>query len=256
MKYIHNISESEKTYMGITIDAGTFYQIPNQSLGAFQASTTLVSDVASGAVSMSANGTSDISGSTAAHVAFLLDNDLPPRDSDGSPIQRVKVTNTGWSYQLHGMEFVTSDLSSVFSKNHNGDSYGFAALRLYNAGGEEITEPASEGTATKTVVDWEPTFDYEVIGGMLKFLTIPASDAHLWVVGVPDIPEGYGGSKLFVSSVNIRFLGTEEGIRVDGRSSKLLQYSSENHTNKIRLIITHEAGVSIPVHLIMEIFKV
>ena len=104
-------------------------------------------------------------------------------------------------------------------------------------------------------MDWEATHDLEIIGGYLKQAVIPSDDLRLWVVGVPDVPEAYGGSKPFVVNVNLKYIGLEEGVRVDGRAPKYMAYSATYHTNKIRMIFRHAAGTKYKLSMIFELFK-
>lgn len=178
------------------------------------------------------------------------------RDSDGSLLSRSKITTTGWSYQLHGLEFKTSQLNSVYSKKSNGTDFNFTTIKCYDAQGNQlITQESCDTDSVKTVIDWEPTHDYEIIGGMFKIASVPTEDIRLWVIGVPDIPVEYGGSKEFASNINLKYIGIEEGVKADGRAPKYLQYNSELHTNKIRLILEHPAGVKHDIHMLLEIFK-
>lgn len=179
-----------------------------------------------------------------------------PKDSDGSPLQRIKITTSGWAFQLHGVEFTTSNLSSIYSKKSDGSDIGFTTIKCYDEDNNLLTTQEDCDTlAIKTIVDWEPTYDYEIVGGFFKINAIPSEDVRLWVIGVPDVPIAYGGSKEFVSNINLKYIGLEEGIRADGRAPKYLEYSAVYHTNKMRLILTHPPGIKHNLHMILEIFK-
>ena len=189
------------------------------------------------------------------HVGEFVPQDVT-RDSDGSEIIRTKITTSGWSYQLHGVEFETSKLDSIYSKKEDESDYGYTSIKFYDSEGVELTTQAScDLFCVKTVIDWEPNHDYEAIGGMLKLDSVPLSDLRFWVVGVPDVPAIYGGSKVFVSNVNLKYIGIEEGVRADGRAPKYLIYDPVYHTNKLRLVFTHPAGFRHKLHMIFEIFK-
>lgn len=201
----------------------------------------------------------------AAHVNEPLPEDViqvvsldQPKDSDGAPLSRNKITATGWGYQLHGLEFKTSQLDSLYSKKKDGTDFGFSTIKLFKDSGGSLVECVDQADADvnciATQVEWEPTHDYEVIGGMLKMITVPTENVRVWVTGVPDVPEVYGGSKPFVVSVNLKFIGIEEGVKVDGRAPKYLTYSV-NHTNKLQLFFRHPAGFKHDLHMIFEIFK-
>lgn len=180
---------------------------------------------------------------------------LESKDSDGTALSRTKITTTGWSFQLHSLEFKTSQLDSVYSKKADGTDIGFANIKCYNAAGTLLTTQESCDTdAVKTVIDWEPTYDYECLGGMLKQLTAPTEDIRVWVIGVPDVPAAYGGSKEFVSSVNLKYM-SGDGVTADGRAPKYMTYSATYHTNKLRLVFTHAAGYKHSMQMIFEIFR-
>lgn len=181
--------------------------------------------------------------------------DNTPKDSDGSPLQRVKITTSGWHYQLHGLEFSTS-LLTPYSKKDDGSDYGFTTVKCYDAAGNQLTTQAACDTgAVKTVIDWEPNHDIELIGGMIKQIQAPTEDVRIWVIGVPDVPVQNGGSKPFATNINMKFIGIEEGVKVDGRAPKYLTYSPTYHSSKIRLVFKHPAGLKHSMHMIFELFK-
>ena len=186
-----------------------------------------------------------------------------PKDSDGSPMQRVKITTTGWHYQLHGIEFETAKLNSIYSKKVDNSDYGFGVIKFYKdvsgtetqITGDDLNQDYLDVHCIKTIIEWEPTHDVEIIGGMMKQQAAPTEDVRLWVVGVPDVPANYGGSKPFVVNTNLRFIGTEEGIKVDGRAPKFLSYSATYHTTKMQMIFRHSAGFKHKLHMVFELFK-
>lgn len=255
-KYIHNKTGSTKTYQGRAIDTGVYYQIPDNLLIEYASDDTVLTDITSGDIAISANGSSDIA-SISEQINFLKSLDLAPKDSDGSPLSRVKITTTGWSYQLHGIEVKTSQLDSIYSKNQDGTNFGFTTLKCYDSNNNQLTtQEDCDTNCVKTVVDWEPTYDYEIVGGFFKQASIPSSDIRLWVVGVPDVPAQYGGSKLFTANINLKYVGLEEGIKVDGRAPKYMTYNATYHSNKLRMILKHNAGEKHDVHVVFELFKV
>lgn len=186
-----------------------------------------------------------------------------PKDSDGSPLQRIKITTSGWHYQLHGLEFETSKLNSLYSKKVDNTNYSFGNLKFYESidgieteiTGDNLNQSYLDSSCIKTIMDWEPTYDLEIIGGMLKMNTSPNEDLRMWVVGVPDVPEAYGGSKSFAVNVNLKYVGIEEGVKVDGRAPKYLTYNATYHTNRIRMIFRHSAGFKHNLMMVFEIFK-
>lgn len=179
-----------------------------------------------------------------------------PSDSDGSPLSRAKITTSGWSYQMHNLEFKTSQLDSLYSKKQDGTDFGFITIKCYDSNGNQLSSQEDcDTSAVETIVDWEPNHDYEIVGGNFKQTAIPTENIRLWVVGVPDVPANYGGSKLFVTGVNLKYLGLEEGVKADGRAPKYLTYNATYHTNKLRFILKHDAGFKHDIQATLEIFK-
>ena len=181
------------------------------------------------------------------------------KDSEGAALQRPKFTHTGWTYQLHGFEFTTSDSSSIYSKNLDNENLNFVTMKFFKDNEGQIEECSDQNDIDQncimTQVDWEPTYDYEIIGGHFWQKEVPNSDIRLWVTGLPDIPEEYGGNKQFVSGINLQYISLDKGIAVDGRAPKLLPYNEGQHTNKIRFTIRHLAGKKHDFHISFEIFK-
>lgn len=179
---------------------------------------------------------------------------LELKDSDGSNLQRLKVTASGWSLHYHGLQIKTSDLNGVTNKDHNNNDYGFTTIKLYDSEDSLITNGSTLG-CVKTVVDWEPTFDYDIIGGDIFMASAPIEDIIVSVVGIPDVPAIYGGSKAFMTGFNLKYV-SPLGIHLDGKTPKSTKYDPVNHTNKIRFIFHHAAGTSHSVLVMLNIFKV
>ena len=121
--------------------------------------------------------------------------------------------------------------------------------------GENLNQTYLDSHCIKTLIDWEPTHDIEILGGMLKMNSVPSENLRMWTIGVPDVSEAYGGSKPFAVNINLKFIGTEEGVKVDGKTPKYLTYSATYHTTKLRMIFKHSAGFKHQLHMIFELFK-
>lgn len=180
---------------------------------------------------------------------------LAQNDLDGAIIIRPKAAKAGWTYSLLPVEFLTSKLNSVISKKHDNTDRSGVTYKIYDGDNVEITTTENEINAVKTVVDFEPSFDYELIGGQIQQFVKPDSDIRLWVVGVPDVSEAYGGTKEMVGGVNLKFIDPTDKIQADGRASKYMSYNATYHTNKLRIIIRHNAGIQHNLMLVLELFK-
>ena len=129
---------------------------------------------------------------------------------------------------------------------------------MYDVSGSLITDPTLSGSAVKTIVDWEPHYNYEIIGGYmdlpLNLLNGATDQWFLSVIGVPDLPAIYYGSVPYISEVNLEAV-TSGQINSNGRAISYLPYKYGGYpTNKLRFIIKHPAGAQERFQLYMEHF--
>jgi hypothetical protein len=177
---------------------------------------------------------------------------IPNQDSESAQIVRIKTAPLGWSFEAHGIEFETCVLNSIHSKNADGTDHIGIILKLFKQDGTEITTQAEADTScVETRIDWEPAYDYELIGGLIALEDRPTEDFRIWAVGVPDIPAASGGSIEMISTINMRFI-VEGMLQFDGRSST---YNATLHTNKMRLVIKTAAGFKDKGVIVFEHFK-
>lgn len=176
-------------------------------------------------------------------------------DVDGAQILRPKAAKSGWTYLLCPIEFTTAKLNSISATKYDNSNRAGITYKIYDSNDVEITTSQNEGSAVKTVIDFEPSFDYEIIGGHLQQHTKPTSNIRLWIVGVPDISEQSGGSKEMVGGINLKFIDPSDKVNADGRVSKYMKQHQTLHTNKLRMILRHDAGVQHEVMMILEMFK-
>lgn len=173
-------------------------------------------------------------------------------DSDGSTLQRTKVTETGWQYQLLSFEIETSTENAVYAFDPDGNALSGFTYKMYDSQNQITNDPL---LCVKTIVDFEPTYDYELIGGGMYQKSQPSGNMYYSVIGVPDIPAQYGGSKVFVNSIDTTFIPLNAELKADGRASKKLTYNPNLHTNKLRIVIRHDAGIKHKMLQLFEIFK-
>lgn len=181
-------------------------------------------------------------------------------DSDGAQIVRPKAAKKGWSFWAVPIELTTSTIGgSVYFKDASGNDIPGVTCKIYNGNNQEITDAGlanvNLGTCVKTVLDFEPAFDYEMIGGALRINSNPAQDVRLWIVGAPDIPANFGGSKEFASGINLKFLAPDSSFEIDGRVSKYITYSNITHSGKLRVILKHPAGLALNIQVIIHMYR-
>jgi hypothetical protein len=180
---------------------------------------------------------------------------LDPRDSDGSKLNRIKSTRTGWMYQLHSVEFTTGKLNSVYNKDVNGVDLEFATLKLYDVNDVEITVEADEGNAVKTVLAWEAKHDLEVLGGYYFQSAPPLFDCRMYVVAVPDVPAPWGSKDFITGGLNLKHIPAGTVVDVDGKSAKFLQYNPLAPLTKFEITLIHGVGCNHTGNMAFKIFK-
>jgi len=271
VKYIYNNTEQDQVYAGVTIAAGTYYLVPANLEATFASDSSLISAITNATVIMSSTNDSGGQISNVSTAIDFLKGGLPREvaitdrngnqlDTDGALIVRTKAAKKGWTFWSIPLEIVTSTIgASLYCKDNAGNSFSWVTAKIYDANNAEITTPgllnANLATCVKTVVDFEPNFDFEIIGGALRISSNPGQDVRLWIVAAPDIPAQYGGSKEFASGINMKFLSANNSWDIDGRVSKFVAYDSVNHSGKIRMIIKHPAGLQVNLMFIAQIYR-
>ncbi len=181
-------------------------------------------------------------------------------DTDGAQIVRQKAAKKGWSFWAVPIEFKTSTLlGSLFAKDVTDTAIPGISCKIYDEDDVEITTAGLANinllACVKTVIDFEPLFDYEIIGGALRVNSTVTQDVRMWIVGAPDIPAIYGGSKEFASGINLKYLAPDNSFDMDGRVTKFLTYNASTHTSKMRIILKHPAGANIDAQLVIHIYR-
>lgn len=204
---------------------------------------------------------------TAKTVVVDQVTDANQEDPESALVVRIKMAPKGWTYDIRGLEFSTSTLNSIKNSDQNEVAYGDAILKFYeritNADGTtslaqitgaNLTQTYLDTNCVKTVIDLEPSYSYEIIGGYAKISAAPANDVRLYVVAVPDLPAP-NGSKMMVRNVNFRFIGPTSRIEADGRTSKRLDPDPTYHTNKLSFQLLHGAGEKHNIMIALEHYK-
>lgn len=229
------------------IDRGTYYDV-YASDAPFQYACIIAKDNGDDQTDFEANYK---------NVAFVS---IGQFDIDGAAIVRPKAAKRGWSFWALPIEITTSTLlGSLFAQDSLGVNIPGISCKIYDGNNAEITTAgvlnANLNTCVKTVLDIEPAFDFEMIGGALRINSNPSQDVRLWIVGAPDIPAMYGGSKEFASGINLKFLAPDSSFEIDGRVSKYVTYSAVTHSGKLRVILKHPAGLNVNLEIVIHMYR-
>lgn len=238
------VTQGTLPYKYISID-GTYFIFAVD--GQFEYETSIVQDDNADQIDFEANFKD---------TAFTT---LSQFDIDGAAIVRLKAAKKGWSFWAVPIEITTATLGTMFAQTSDGTNIPWISCKIYDGNNAEITTPGAANlnllTCVKTVIDFEPTFDFEIIGGALRINSNPAENIRLWIVGAPDIPAQYGGSKEFASGINLKFLAPDSSFEIDGRVTKYLIYNPATHQGKMRVILKHPAGTQVNMQLVIHLYR-
>jgi hypothetical protein len=180
---------------------------------------------------------------------------IEQRSTDGRAVIRNTYASVSKYYHIRAFSFNTASSGSLVNNDPNDVAYGDMSYTMYDVNGAVTSTNA---LAVKTVLDFEPHWNYEIIGGKIDIPSaVSGSVGNQWwlaVMAVPDLPTNYGGSVDFVSKLNMETVMGNR-IEVDGRATTLLKYSATYHTNKIRFIFWHPLGGSQRFQIYIDLFK-
>ena len=183
---------------------------------------------------------------------------------DGRLDVRITAANKGRIFKLRVISFYTATAApGPRSRNPiNCQDYGDVSVTLQKWDAEQGAMVASEpADATKTIIDWDPLYEYEIIGG---WLDIPpdllGGGTDQWYLGCIALPDyaAYGMAIDYVSELNLEAVSSNR-IRSDGRATSGLAPTVVNginyHTNRLRWIVLHPAGVAKRMQIYLETFQ-
>jgi hypothetical protein len=201
-----------------------------------------------------------------------------PKDLDGRLYTKGVITEPEWHYAPRSLDFWTSKYNSLYNRSHycgaSGNDatidgsvdLGDARMRFYDATNTELTKGAEElaedfqirltANCVKTDIEFEPHWDYDVIGAKLQIRNPPADRAYFWFVAAPDIPKEYGGNVVFMGGgMNLHFFSESETFYCDGKTTSRVTYDEDYHSGKLVIIVKHAVGVQIGIQLILQFYS-
>lgn len=180
-----------------------------------------------------------------------------PKAKDGRDIVKLSVTNRTTNFKKRSVYFKTATSGSIVNHDPNDADYGDATYTMYDVTG---TMTQLGALAVKTVVDWEPVSNYEIIaGGVDVDPTIKGGTTdQYWIaaIGVPDYPAVAGGSVDYINKTNLEMFAGGN-YNADGRAVSFMANQATSgapHTNKMRFIIWHPPGAAKRFQIYVEAF--
>ena len=169
---------------------------------------------------------------------------IEDKDPTGRDIIRIAATQKGWHTQIHSIEIRTAS-SWYYNHDKEGNDLNNVLITYLDENGSTTTEE----NAVRTVVDWMPNYNYEIIAGKVTQQDKPSEDVRFWVEGLPEVkqvPFGQGG-------INLKKIGQHNEVSMDGRAPKNLEYTIYG-TNKLRFFFLHPKGFNHDIQILLEIY--
>jgi len=196
-----------------------------------------------------------------------------PKNAEGKPIFVRSMTETNWHYSPHALDFYTSTFGSLFNRDESGGTIadsvdaGDGVMKFFDAYNDELLMDAYESpeefqvrltaSCTKTIIDFEKTTPFDIIGCTLYIEATPAQTAYMWVTVAPDLPKEWGG--------NVSLMGRGMNLKMMGRpmyphmffaeSVARLNYHPTYHSGKIRITVKHVAGAVIGIQNLFIMYE-
>lgn len=238
---------------GVSISASGQYTIQEQDFSLWAASDNLITLIGNDTITVN-DGSFDLSKSDGINLIKGLYPQAQTQDTDtsGRQILRIASTIKGWHYQAHAVEFQTSKLTGIYNKDKNGNDLGYATTKFYDANGTELTTQIDiDASCVKTTLTWSPDYDFEMVAGNLRQINRQDTDIYVYVeANVLVAPNTYIDVPFLQGGINMRYIGADEPLKTDGRSSKLF-----TSNDKFSVICNHGIGVCHKVTIIFETYK-
>lgn len=196
-----------------------------------------------------------------------------PKDTEGKPIFVRSMTTTTWHYSPHALDYYTSTYGSLYNRLEDGGTIadgtdcGDAVMRFFGANDEELLKDAYEGPeefqarltagCTKTIIDFEKTTPYDIIGCQLYIESTPTEVAYMWVTVAPDLPREWGGSvPLMGRGMNLKMMGRPMYPHLFfAESVARVNYDPVYHSGKVRITVKHQVGQVIGIQNLFILYE-
>jgi hypothetical protein len=251
-KYIKNIDTVNHTYQGQLILPGNYYLIQAQEMTAFENDSALLTDITNSLAQMAKtnDGLNDIADINE-QINFLKGIESVT-DEDSVPMSRLKLAPLGWHFQTHFFH-LTTGTGAIYSQTKDLANIDFITVTRYD-NLDQVT--VVDADTVKTVFEFEPTHDINILGACAYQKTIPASDLYLWVQAAPHIPAALGGEIDFsIGGMNLSMMNQGKFLHTDGKVSKKVKYDDVNHSGKFEFTFRHDAAVYHRIMIGLDFYK-
>lgn len=190
------------------------------------------------------------------HWADFQSNIMPRSNRLEADRVRITTCRIGRKLSSRYISFSTASPTSMDNTDSAGVDFGDVTYTMRKGDGTVTTNTAE---AEQTVIDFHPTFNFEIAGGIIFMPSaLSGSNDDAWemhVIGAPDISAAYGGSIPFIANNRIKWI---KGSRLDLDANLNPAEVSGDVTalaRKIRFIFLHPAGAQSEFQINIRIYK-
>lgn len=257
-KYIKNNDSIVRTWCGMEVQPSAYYLIQSVEEYKWANDSDVFDSIADDTLIVSSSNDSSGHITDHADAVNFLKGEILDIDTEGRQVQRIAAAKSGWTYLADTFEIETSKAGSLYCKDYLGNSCSAFSVKFYKEDGTEIaTQGDLDAYCVKTEVLFKPSYDYEIVSGNIHHSDVPTSDVRVWVVG-GIIELGGAYVKEMVRGLNMRFVGTDDHIKTDGRASKYMKKDIVGvpyQGNQLKFIFKHDAGYKHKIMMVLEFFR-
>lgn len=171
-----------------------------------------------------------------------------PRTTDGRNTVRTSVSAVAIRPSIRAFSLVPGTTTFI-NYLYSGQAAGDATVTLYDV---NSVATVLTSAAVKTVVDFEPQYNQEILGGWIDVPTMPnamllagAGKYYFSVTALPDVALASGGDVPLLSPCDLALVSGGKLSFELGQTSYLV-YSAQTHSGKIRFTFSHPVNNTLP----------
>jgi hypothetical protein len=168
---------------------------------------------------------------------------------------RIVTCQVGRRTHYRYIIFQTAVLNGFDNTNWKNEDYGDITHTMKDVNGNTTTDGS---LAVQTILDFSPTFDYEISGGTFDIPSTLGGNQALWeafVLGGPDIPRAYGGEVEYLANNRLSKTTGKQLIMDESLNPAEITGEVSTLARKIRIIIKHPQGEQAEFQLMFKLYR-
>lgn len=182
--------------------------------------------------------------------SFIYKTD--PKNSDQVEFETyfLQLTNVPFPTMIVGVTWSTSTINGIKAFDSSNSALNYFSCKIFDSNGDEITDQSNDVDCVLSQIDFEPSFNYRLLGGNFYQKTQTVNDCYLNFIVLPDVLNLDA-----VTSANLKLLSTNVSTGFQTDNSSKLVYDAVAKTNRLRVKVFHDAGLKHEIYASLDIKK-